>query len=398
MNAHERVYTRPFVLMGLANLFLVSSFGSFYLFPLFVTSRGGSKADIGIMMGAFALSAVLCRPWISEMIDRIGRKRSYTFGCSIMTALPLFYLLFKGKIHEFYFQLILARLFHGVGLAICFTAVFTYIADIVPDGRLNEGIGMFGVTGLAGLAIGPVIAEAIIDHFGFTTFFVSASLLAAFGLLIQLPLPESHTRSSGTATASFFSILLQKEIFAIASLAFLFGFGLAASGGFVSPYGKEQHIAFVSIYYLGYSFSAVTTRVMGGRLADRVGEFRVIPYALAITGLGLTTLAFLGGTPILVVSGIMTGCGHGLLFPCLNSLIIRDRAIHIRGKLTGVFTGAIDGGAFLGSIILGYVGEWLGYGGLFLAAGLTVLAGLPILWLGMHAIKHHPQTGSEKYR
>ncbi|MBW2096367.1 MAG: MFS transporter [Deltaproteobacteria bacterium] len=388
MSEHERVYTRPFVLMGLANLFTVSSFGSFYLFPLFLTHRGGSKADIGIMMGAFALSAVLCRPWISEMIDRIGRKRSYTFGCCIMTALPFSYLLFQGQIHEFYFSLILVRLIHGVGLAICFTAVFTYIADIVPGARLNEGIGMFGVTGLAGLAIGPVIAEAIINHFGFTAFFVSASLLAAFGLLIQLPLPESHSRSSNAAPASFFSLLRQSKILAVASLAFLFGFGLAASGGFVSPYGKEQHIAFVSIYYLGYSFSAVTTRLAGGKLADRVGERRVIPYALAITGLGLIMLLFLGGIPILVLSGIMTGCGHGLLFPCLNSLMIRGRAIHIRGKLTGVFTGALDAGSFLGSVILGYIGEEIGYSGLFLAAGLAVLGGLVISWRGLQGMEH----------
>ncbi len=343
------------------------------------------------MMGVFALSAVLCRPWISEMVDRIGRKRSYTLGCTVMTVLPLFYLLFQGQIHEFYFALIIARLFHGVGLAICFTSVFTYVADIVPDGRLNEGIGMFGVTGLAGLAVGPVIAEMIIDHFGFGAFFVSGSFLAGLGLVIQLPLPESHSHFSGSSEASFFSIMFQREVFAIAFLAFLFGFGLAASGGFVSPYGKDQHISFVSVYYLAYSLSAVTTRLAGGRLADRVGEVRVIPYALAVTGLGLILLLFLNGTTILLLSGAMTGCGHGLLFPCLNALIIRGRPAHIRGKLTGVFTGAIDGGAFLGSVVLGYIGEWTGYGGLFLAAGLAVLGGLPVFRYGLKSIQAHSE-------
>lgn len=387
MNAHERVYTRPFVLMGLANLFLVSSFGSFYLFPLFITHRGGSKADIGIMMGAFALSAVLCRPWISEMIDSIGRRRSYTLGCLIMTILPLCYLLFRGNIHNFRVLLIVVRLAHGVGLAICFTAVFTYIADIVPGSRLSEGIGMFGVTGLVGLAIGPVIAEVVINHLGYTAFFLCAAILAGIGLLVQLPLPESHSHSPETAPVSFFSLMIKRDVFTIASLAFLFGFGLAASGGFVSPYGKEQHIGFVSIYYLGYSISAVITRLAGGRLADRVGELRIIPYALCISGIGLVALVFLGGAPILLVSGVMAGCGHGFLFPCLNSLIIRGRSIHIRGKLTGIFTGAIDGGSFLGSIVLGYVGEWVGYGGLFLAAGLTVLGGLVIFRYGLKHMK-----------
>ena len=74
------LYSPSFLLMSFANFFTVSSFGTFFLFPLFVTDHGGSKADIGIIMGAFALSSVLCRPWISALIDRIGRKRSYTIG------------------------------------------------------------------------------------------------------------------------------------------------------------------------------------------------------------------------------------------------------------------------------------------------------------------------------
>jgi predicted MFS family arabinose efflux permease len=50
----------------------------------------------------------------------------------------------------------------------------------------------------------------------------------------------------------------------------------------------------------------------------------------------------------------------------------------VRGKITGIFTGGIDGGIFTGSLILGLVGEWLGLSVLFVCAGLLVLGGL---WL-----------------
>jgi len=56
------LYSRSFITMTFANLFTVSSFGTFFLFPLFIAKHGGSKLDIGIIMGAFALSSVLCRP------------------------------------------------------------------------------------------------------------------------------------------------------------------------------------------------------------------------------------------------------------------------------------------------------------------------------------------------
>jgi MFS family permease len=364
--------------MSFANFFIVSSFGTFFLFPLFVRDHGGSKADIGIIMGAFTLSSVLFRPWISNLIDRIGRKRSYTIGCLIFSILPLTYLLFQGDLSNFYLPLLLVRIIHGVGLAFCFTSAFTYIADIVPEERLNEGIGMFGVTGLSGLAIGPFTAELIIRNYGFSALFLSATGLAVLGLLLHLPLRESFTQPSEESSQSFFSVLTRSRTLSVARLAILFGIGLSAVGGFVSPFAKEKGVAFISLYFFCYSSAAVMTRLLGGRLADRVGEERIIPYALVLTGAGLLMLIFLGGYLVLGVSGFMSGCGHGFLFPCLNTLAIRNEPIEIRGKINGVFTGGIDAGAFLGSVVLGYIGEWAGFPTLFFAAGLAFLIGLGI--------------------
>jgi len=372
------LYSPSFITMAFSNLFTVSSFGTFFLFPLFIASNGGSKSDIGIIMGVFALSSVLCRPWISDMIDRIGRKKSYTIGCIIMSILPLIYLLFRGNLSHFYLFLILVRIVHGVGLAICFTASFTYIADIVPEKRLNEGIGMFAVTGLIGLAIGPVIGEIIITEFGFPAFFLTATGMATLGLMIHLPLSESFVNDSQKSSQSFFTVLAKRKILFVALLAFLFGFGLAATGSFVSPFAKEQGIAFISLYYIFYSSAAVLTRLLGGRLADRVGEDRIIPYALILTGGGLLILMLLGGNSILALSGLMSGCGHGFLFPCLNSVAIRNEPIDIRGKIIGVFTGGMDAGAFVGSIILGYIGHWAGFQALFFAAGLILFIGFGV--------------------
>jgi MFS family permease len=374
----SNLYSHSFIMMAFANFFTVSSFGSFFLFPLFITNHGGSKADIGIIMGAFTFSSVLFRPWISEMIDRVGRKKSYTIGCLVMSLLPLTYLLLRGEIIGFFLPLILIRLLHGIGLAICFTASFTYIADIVPETRLNEGIGMFGITGLTGLAIGPVIGEIIILKSGFSIFFLSASAMAVLGLLFHLGIPESYVNDSREHRQSFFSVLVKKRVLTVAIMALIFGFGLAAVGGFVAPFARERHLAFASIYYLSYSSAAIATRLLGGRLTDRIGEKQVIPYALVLSGSGLLVLILHGGNMVLIVSGLMAGCGHGFLFPCLNSMAIRNAPVGIRGKITGVFTGGIDAGAFLGSIILGYVGEWAGFRAIFLSAGISLLAGLAI--------------------
>jgi MFS family permease len=366
------LYTPSFLAMALANLFTVSSFGTFFLFPIFIKDHGGSNADIGIIMGTLSLSSVLCRPWISEMIDRIGRKRSYTIGSLIMSLIPLSYLNFNGDLYDFYYLLIIVRVFHGIGLAICFTSAFTYVADIVPEGRLNEGVGMFGISGLVGMAIGPVIGEIVIRSSGFPLFFITSSGIATLGLIAHLPLAESHSEGiKNKQSPSFFSVLNKKRISIVVIISFLFGFGLAATGGFVTPYAEEKNCPLISLYYISYSISAIITRLLGGKLADRIGENKIIPYALIITGTGIFIMVFLGGSSILVISGLMTGCGHGLLFPSLNVLAVRNEPKSIRGKITGLFTGGIDGGAFSGSIILGYIGELSGYQAIFIIAGLS---------------------------
>jgi MFS family permease len=370
------LYSPSFITMALANLFTVCSIGAFFLFPLFITSHGGSKADIGVIMGIASLTSVLCRPWIAEMIDRIGRKRSYTIGTLVLSVLPLAYLLFRGDVSRFYLFLIVVRIIHGLGLAICFTAAFTYIADIIPPTRLNEGIGMFGITGLLGLGFGPAIGEKIIHMFGFSIFFVAISAMAALGLLLHLPLSESYVHRPGQSRQSFFSVLVRKRTLIVVLLAFLFGFGLSASASFVSPFAQKQNLTFISLYFICYSMSAVLARVLGGRIADKVGENRVIPYALMVTGSGLFMLAFLGGNVVLSLSGIMSGFGHGFLYPCLNAYAIRNEPIEIRGKITGVFTGGIDAGIFLGSLTLGFIGELAGFRVLFVAAGFALILGL----------------------
>jgi predicted MFS family arabinose efflux permease len=168
----------------------------------------------------------------------------------------------------------------------------------------------------------------------------------------------------------------------VAILAILFGFGLAGSGNFVAPLAVERRIAFVSLYFLCYSGAAVLIRFLGGRLADRIGERRILPYALTITGAGLLALPLVHGHLALAAAGLASGCGHGLLYPALNSWAIRNQSAAVRGKVTGIYTGALDAGNFSGSLMLGLVGEWYGMSVLFIVAGCALLTGLLVLAWG----------------
>ncbi len=75
---------------------------------------------------------------------------------------------------------------------------------------------------------------------------------------------------------------------------------------------------------------------------------------------------------MLCVAGVLSGVGHGLLFPLLNTMAVRGEPGEIRGKATGIFTGGIDTGLFAGSLLLGYIGDWFGLNVLFTCAGLSM--------------------------
>lgn len=379
-SSQPRLYSVAFIAMAGANFAAAASFGVFFLFPLVIEKHGGTKTDIGLIMGVFALAATLCRPWVSQLIDRLGRKHSYTIGSLLMTLLPCGYMLLSNDLAAAYLPLLGLRIVHGVGLALCFTACFTYVADIVPPNRLNEGIGMFGISGLVGLAVGPMLAELALDRWSEPAFFLAASGLAAIGFFCHLPLAETLVRRSSDTYIGFWAVLWQRKMLLVTILAVLFGFGLAGSGNFVAPLAAERRIAFVSLYFLCYSAAAVLVRLLGGRLADRVGEGRILPYALAITGAGLLFLPLVQGHLALAAAGLASGCGHGLLYPALNSWAVRNEPASVRGKVTGIYTGALDAGNFSGSLVLGLVGEWCGLSALFVVAGGALLVGLLVLW------------------
>ena len=373
------LYTPAFWAMALANLCHTASFSAFFLLPLYILEHGGNQGDIGVVMGIFALASAISRPWVAEMIDRIGRKRSYTLGSILMVVSPFLYLGIHDPLGSAYLPFLLLRAVHGVGLAICFTSVFTFMADILPRDRLNEGIGMFGISGLIGIAIGPVFAEIMLEPFGFSGLFIVAGILSGLSLIIHQPLKESApTGEEDSDPTTFFGLFRREKFIVVGLISLLFGFGLAGSGNFVAPLAEERNLGYISFYFFCYSGGAITIRFVNGWLSGKFGENRVLPCSIVLYMAGLFLLPLAYNQAVLCVAGVLSGIGHGLLFPLLNTMAVRDERASIRGKATGIFTGGIDSGIFAGSLILGYIGDWFGLNVLFLCAGLSMTIALII--------------------
>jgi hypothetical protein len=146
-----------------------------------------------------------------------------------------------------------------------------------------------------GTAVGPIIAEATLRYADFQTLFLVAAGMSTVGVLIHFPLSETYVHVSKIRSGSFFSVLKMRRIFFVAILSLLFGFCLAASNNFISPFAHEKGLRFISLFYVAYSSAAILTRC-SAEVGDRLGEKSIIPYALIIMGAGLFSLIFLQGS------------------------------------------------------------------------------------------------------
>lgn len=57
--------------------------------PLYVEYVGGTKQQIGLVMGCFAIGLLLFRPWLGQLADRRSRKLVLLIGLGATAIAPL---------------------------------------------------------------------------------------------------------------------------------------------------------------------------------------------------------------------------------------------------------------------------------------------------------------------
>src|SRR5499433_875103 len=130
--APDTLFTRDFLLLCASSfLFSSSMFLLFAVLPLFVVQElKGAQSQVGLIMGAFAVSAVLSRPGSGRMVDRWSRKAGLSLGALIYCVAPALYTQ-AGSVA----MMLGLRFFHGIGIATYTTSGSVLVADLCPPTR-----------------------------------------------------------------------------------------------------------------------------------------------------------------------------------------------------------------------------------------------------------------------
>ena len=374
------LFTRAFVLAWFANALLNLSGFLFVHLPGFLQQRGAGEAQIGRIMAAQAMGAILAWPLAGRSMDARGRRVVILAGVAMFVVVVGLYLSIDSLGPGVY----LVRVLDGVAATLWYTALFTYAADLVPVERRTEGLAMFGVSGLIAIGVGAQSGDVILAHATYRELFLGALGFAVLGLILCLPLRDVRPVHSETNVPprSALATAAQRNLLPVWLAAFTFFVGVVALFSFMKTFVTTTGIGSVGAFFGGYTAVAVALRIFLGRLPDRLGARRMLGFAMSSYAAGLGALPLAQGPWHVVAAGLLCGAGHGYTFPVLLSLVVARARAQERGAATSFFMALDWMGLLLAGPLVGYVIEHAGYGTAFMGVALFLAVGI-VLFYGL---------------
>ena len=350
----SRILTGHFVLASVSSLAYFLAIGMVIpVLPLYVTRQlGGNNLTVGIVVGIFALSAVIARPVAGRLGNRLGRRILVVTG-ALLVAVSVALYGFAGGLGV----LLLLRLVSGLGEGSFFTGSSTLVADMAPPERRTQALSYFSVALFAGLGLGPLIGHAVYEAAGATVAFGVAGATAVAGSLLATRLPDPRMADQPSPGRH----LLHRKAVGPAAVLALGIIGLTGFQAYVPLYVEQLHMAGPQFVFLTYAGVVLVTRVGGASLADRYGVNRVATLATTSIVVGLGTMA-LWATPLaLYLGSAVFGVGIALQYPALMALVVNRAEPHERAAMIGTFTMAFDVAQGVAGLLLGLVAASAGY-------------------------------------
>ena|SRR5918999_192295 len=368
-----KLLSQTFLLVALATLTYFIADGILLpAVPLYVEGPlGGGSVAVGIVVGAFSISALLLRPWAGRLSDRRGRRLLMLAGAGIFAFSVLGYQLANSI-----GVMIVMRALTGAGEAFFFVGAASAISDIAPDERRGEALSFFSLALYAGIGFGPILGEAAIDGADFSLVWFAAAGIGLVAVLLGFPVPDTRPAWSAPMSAAR---LVHRAAILPGTVLLSALIGMSGFFAFVPLYVNEVGLEGSRIVFLTFSAVVILIRSLGAKIPDRMGSYRSSQAALALSAAGLLGVGAWEDAFGLFAGTIVFGVGVALATPALMSMAIGSAPPSERGWVIGTFTAFIDLGFGLGPIVLGVVASNLGYRGTFLTGAGVAAAGLLLL-------------------
>ncbi|MDI1300553.1 MAG: MFS transporter [bacterium] len=367
----------------LASLFSLRMIGLFMIMPVFAI-YGRSLADstpflIGLAVGIYALAQALLQIPLSQLSDRIGRKRLVLAGMLLFAIGGA-----VAALSTNIWGVIIGRAIQGSG-AIS-GVVMALLADLTRVEQRTKAMAAIGMSigvsfGLAFVA-GPLLA----GHFGLSGLFWTTSIMGLGGMAVcywLVPDPVTSVKLvPSTYWEQFRDALGHRELVRLNWGIFSLHLIMAAFFMTVPVLLKNNGGLEARLHgwvYLPVLFLSFLTIVPAIIIAEKKRRMKgVFVSAIAMLVLSMIWLSLMHGTLVQLVTGLaLFFIGFNLLEALLPSLVSKICPPGSKGTAMGIYSTSQFLGAFIGSPLGGVLSGHFSYG--FLFAVLAVLAGVWLL-------------------
>ncbi len=394
----ERLWNPQYVALMVANIF--AYFGFFMVSTMlipYLTGDGVGLGDeaAGVIVGMFAITALVSRPFCGMMADRFNKiwlvriatllMAAGTFGYGLSKALPF---------------IVLARVLHGVGFAINGTTLISLVTQYVPRSKLGEGLGYFGLANVIASAKAPGFGAILAEQIGMEKVFWIAGLMCAGEIVLLVAVKYPGVKRAVTQKVSSVRI---KDMVVVEALGYTcVSSTLSFSNGIVTaylvPYGEELGIANISLYFTFNALAMFLSRPLAGKLMDKKGLYVVALPGMAITSASMFLFAVAGKFPegmfaAIMISSVLKALGQGAAQPSLQAASIKKAGKERSGSATSTFYLGGDIGQGIAPMIAGVIvgnaaTSLQGYvSSFYLTAVLIALAMLGLVFIYFHEKK-----------
>ena len=362
--------------------------------PLYVEKIGGGPVEVGLAGSAFAISAIVIRPFIGRLSDRRGRRITMIIGTVVFALAPLWYIVSSSVP-----MLLVGRMFHGIGIAAFTTAYFALLADVTPPSRWGAALGLGGIAAPLATMVASPLGATMTGVRSYQTIFVTASAIALAGLSITLLVKEPRRQEesvprNGFASIGVLQLVRMRGILAPSLASLTMGLSYGAIYSFLPLFARDRGLGNVGFFFASWSILLVLSSSLAGRLSDRVGRLPIILPMLAALALGLMGLNWTYSFGSLIAMAALQGTGFGGVRVGLDTTVLEAAPASMRGTALSLNYLCFDTGIATGSVLMGFLAASAGFGQVYLLIGGVCLVTLISYGLVMRNYPTTSQTPS----
>ena len=345
----ETIWSFPFVALMCTNFFQsMAAFMCNTTLPVYIDHLGATADIVGTVVSAFALTALLIRPFAGPAFDSFSKKRLLIIAQAIITISLFLY----GVADSVPF-LFCVRLLHGIGIGCSGPLAMSLVSEFLPISKIASGISIYALAQSFAQVIGPAVGLWLVDAVGFSPayFLSSAFVLVAMVGVFFLKEPVRERLPYQFKLNRMFAREAVSKAFVLALLAISF----SCTASYLVLYGYLRGIENIGLYFTVYAACLIATRPLFGTLADRWGAERVLLIGVVCFAASYVLLFTVEDFVRLIVVAVVGSAGFGACAPLIQSLALASVPLERRGAASNTSFTGMDCGMLLGPVIGGNV-------------------------------------------